>query len=89
MEAESEWKFTYQQIYGYIKHGKYPETVQKDDKLALWKQSKFSKHRRCNQDHKNMLFPLSYWGPRRYGDPVPNSTSIWELPHRFRDPAVN
>ena len=22
-------------------NGKYPETVQKDDKLALWKQSKF------------------------------------------------
>ena len=41
MEAENEGKFTYQQIYGYIKHGKYPETVQKDDKLALWKQSKF------------------------------------------------
>ena len=41
MEAEGEGKFTYQQIYSYIKHGKYPETVQKDDKLALWKQSKF------------------------------------------------
>ena len=44
MEAESKGKFTYQQIYDYIKyikHGKYPETLEKDDKLALRKQSKF------------------------------------------------
>ena len=41
MEAESEGKFSYQQIYDYIKHGKYPETLEKDDKLAPQKQSKF------------------------------------------------
>ena len=29
MDAESKGKFTYRQIYGYIKDGKYPEVLKK------------------------------------------------------------
>ena len=41
MEAESEGRFTYRQIYEYIKGGKYPEGLKKCNKLALPKRSKF------------------------------------------------
>ena len=41
MEAESEGRFTYRQIYEYVKDGKYPEGFEKCNKLALRKRSKF------------------------------------------------
>ena len=41
MEAESEGRFTYRQIYEYIKNGKYPEGFEKCSKLAIRTRSKF------------------------------------------------
>ena len=43
MEAESEGKFTFHQIYEYIEDGKYPEVLEKCGKLAHQKRSQFFK----------------------------------------------
>ena len=41
MEDQDEGKFTYRQIYDYIKDGKYREGLAKAEKLSLRKRSKF------------------------------------------------
>ena len=42
-EAESEGKFTYRQIYEYIRDGKYPEVFEDCEKLSRRKRSQFFK----------------------------------------------
>ena len=37
LEAEHKGRFTYQQIYDYLKNRKYPEGLEKSHKLALQK----------------------------------------------------
>ena len=41
MENQDEGKFTYRQIYDYIKDGKYREGLAKAEKLSLRKRFKF------------------------------------------------
>ena len=61
MEAESEGRFTYRQIYKYIKDGKCPERLEKCNKLALSKMSKFFQVQEMHFYYIGGMLYLNVW----------------------------